>query len=92
MKYLDDQGRSTPPDGWYGPGYVYIGSLNRNRVATLPGSGKRVKVVSQNEGSTTVRVSKPNRSFTTGDGERVDIHATGLTVISRGTVVKTGGA
>lgn len=91
MKYLDDQGRSTPPDGWYGPGHVYLGSLCRRRVARLTGSGKRVKVVSQNEGSTTVKVAKPSRSFMTRDGERVNINGTNLVPLSRGTVVKTGG-
>lgn len=90
MKYLDDQGRSTPPDGLYGPGHVYLGSLGRNRVATLTGSRKRVKIVSQNEGSTTVRMPRPRRSFVTNGGERVEINATGLVPLSRGTVVKAG--
>ena len=90
MKYLDDQGRSTPPDGWYGPGHVYLGSLGRNRVARLTGSGKRVKIVSKNEGSTTVKVAKPSKSFMTRNGDRVDINGTSLVPLSRGTVVKAG--
>ena len=95
MKYADEQGRETPPDGWYGPGHVYLGSLNRGRVATLPGSGRKLKVHSQNEGSTTVRVSNPGRTFTTKDHAEVTIkESTGLTTMSRGTVVmtRTGGA
>lgn len=54
MMYLDAMGKPTPPDGWYGPGHVYVGSLSRGRVCWTP-SGQQWKVFRQREGSTLVR-------------------------------------
>ncbi len=87
MTDLDIYGLTHPPDGWYGPGHVYLGSLRKGRVAYLTGSGKRVKVVHQGEGSTTVQIRRPDKTFTTDDGAEVSFGTTGLTTLSRGTVV-----
>lgn len=86
--YRDGLGHSAPSDRIAGPGHVYLGNLHRGRVA-ITTTGKRVKVVSQNEGSTTVRVSKPGAVFTRQDGSVGKISASSdeLT-IARGTIVR----
>lgn len=43
------------PDGFYGPGHFQIGSFHRGRVV-YDTNGRRMKIESQGNGSTTVRV------------------------------------
>lgn len=72
-RFVDTQGREAPPDGWYGPGHVYVGSLRRGRVCWLT-TGRKMKVLHQGESTTTVRYSSRRaRVFTTSDGETVTI-------------------
>jgi hypothetical protein len=52
--YTDLRGRTAPPEGWYGPGHVYLGTLHRGRVC-YDTEGRRMKIVRQGAGSTVVR-------------------------------------
>lgn len=86
--YVDRMGRTVPSDRIAGPGCLYVGNLHRGRVA-LSLSGQRMKVVSQNEGSTTVRITKPARTFSRPDGSVARIRAaTDDLTIARGTIVR----
>lgn len=84
--YRDNLGHAEP--AFAGPGAMYVGNLHRGRVAETT-TGQRVKVVSQNEGSTTVRVSRPGATFTRRDGSVGTIgRSTDDLTIARGTVVR----
>lgn len=86
--YRDGRGRTEPGDRVAGPGHLYVGNLHRGRVA-MSTTGERMKVISQGEGSTTVRITKPGTAFTRKDGSVGRIRQTteDLT-IARGTVVR----
>lgn len=86
--YVDPTGRTTPPASW-GPGLAYLGNLNRGRVCT-DHHGARLKVVSQNVGSTTVRRSgSTGRTFTRADGSVANLGPTSEVItLARGTVVR----
>jgi len=86
--YVDHAGRTEPGDGIAGPGHLYVGNLHRGRVVYAT-TGERMKVITQSEGSTTVRVTKPGTVFTRRDGSVGRIRtATEDRTIARGTIVR----
>jgi hypothetical protein len=85
--YRDPLGRTKPGPGIAGPDHVYVGNLHRGRVA-IDTLGRRLKIVSQSEGSTTVARSAPGRSFRTADGKDVAIRGgREVLTLARGAVV-----
>jgi hypothetical protein len=86
--YVDHMGRTEPHERIAGPGHLYVGNLHRGRVVEAT-TGERLKVITQGEGSTTVRVTKPGTALTRRDGSVGRIHSsTEERTIARGTVVR----
>ena len=85
--YTDYLGRTEPGPGIAGPDHLYVGNLHRDRVV-YDTTGRRLKVVDQGEGSTTVSRQRPGRSFQTAEGKTVTIKSSRETItIARGTLV-----
>lgn len=86
--YRDGLGRTEPSEKIAGPGHLYVGNLARGRVVETT-TGERMKVVTQGEGSTTVRITKPGTAFTRRDGSVGQIRqSTDELTIARGTIVR----
>lgn len=80
--YRDHAGRTEPDE----EGCYYIGNLRRGSVVTW--GGPPVKIVSQNEGSTTVTRGRRKRKEWVGTKQVTKVTPKKAWTISRGTVVR----